>query len=97
MSAIEVTATAEALSENAPYSVVDLSFHYADTTTQGGTAIYYSATLSDGDLSEDVLFPLAVTAGSAIPADEEFAYTPSAAFTKTVTASNGKIYYTPAS
>ena len=94
MATINVTATATALSTNSPYDVVDLTFNYAGTTVQNGTTIYYSAHLSDGTNSEDVLFPLTVTAGTDIPASEEFAYTPQAVFTAAITATDGKIYYT---
>lgn len=94
MATINVTASASALSANSPYSVVDLTFSYADTTTQNGTTLYYGAHLSDGTVSEDVLFPLAVTAGANIPASEEFSYTPGVTFSSAVTATDGKIYYT---
>ena len=94
MATINVTASASALSTNSPYSVVDMVFSYADTTAQNGTTIYYGAHLSDGTASEDVLFPFAVTAGTNIPASEEFSYTPSVTFADTITATDGKIYYT---
>ena len=94
MATINVTASASALSINSPYSVVDLTFSYADTTTQNGTTIYYGAHLSDGTLSEDVLFPITVTAGSNIPASEQVSYTPSVTFASAITATDGKIYYT---
>lgn len=94
MAEIAVTASATALSTNVPYDVVDLTFSYAGTTVQNGTVIYYGAHLSDGTVSEDVLFPLTVTSGSNLPASEEFSYTPAVTFTTTITATNGKIYYT---
>ena len=94
MATIPVTSTATALSTNTPYDVVDLTFNYAGTTVQNGTTLYYGAHLSDGTVSEDVIFPLAVTSGSNIPASEEFAYTPSVTFTAAITATNGKVYYT---
>lgn len=94
MAAINVTATASALSASSPYSVVDLAFTYADTTVQNGTVIYYGAHLSDGTASEDVLFPFTVTAGSNIPASQEFSYTPGVTFSGAITATDGKIYYT---
>lgn len=94
MATITVAATASALSTNAPYDVVDLTFTYSGTTVQNGTTLYYSAHLSNGTVSEDVLFPLTVTSGSNIPASEEFAYTPGVTFTTTVAATDGKVYYT---
>lgn len=94
MATINVTASVSALSTNSPYSVVDLTFGYAGTTEQNGTTIYYGAHLSDGTVTDDVLFPFTVTAGTNIPASEEFAYTPSVTFTDPITASGGIIYYT---
>lgn len=94
MATINVAASASALSTNSPYSVVDLTFSYADTTAQNGTTIYYAAHLSDGTVSDDVLFPFTVTAGTNIPASEEFSYTPAVTFSDAVTATDGKIYYT---
>lgn len=94
MAAINVTTTAVSLSENALYDVIDLTFNYAGTTTQHGTLIYYAAHLTDGTVSEDVLFPFTVTSATNIPASEEFAYVPTVTFTAAVTASAGKVFYT---
>lgn len=89
-----ITVSPLALSTNSPYDVLDLTFTYAGTTVQNGTTIYYGAHLSDGTVSEDVLFPLTVTAATDIPASEEFAYTPGVAFSAAVSATEGKVYYT---
>ncbi len=94
MASVIVTASAMALSQNSPYSVVDLTFNYQDTTVQNGTVLYYGALLSDGTNTEYVLFPLTVTSGTDIPDTAEFAYTPDVTFTAEITASEGKIYYT---
>ncbi|HHY51658.1 MAG TPA: hypothetical protein GX499_00240 [Clostridiales bacterium] len=95
MATVDVNVTATALSENSPNSVIDITFNYGETTEQNGTVIYYGALLTDGTDSEYVLFPLTVTPGTNIPASSEFAYTPTVAFTGTVTGSQGKVYYTP--
>ena len=95
MATVNVNVTATALSENSPNSVLDITFTYAGTTEQNGTVIYYGALLTDGSNSEYVLFPLTVSSGTNIPASSEFAYTPAVIFTGEVTASQGKVYYTP--
>lgn len=89
-----VAATAMPLSENDPYGVVELGFTYSGTTPQHGTTVYFGALLSDGTNSEDVLFPLAVTSGDDIPANADFSYTPAVTFSGTVSATEGKVYYT---
>lgn len=94
MAALDVTASAKALSENSPFGVVELTFNYEETTAQNGTVLFYSAYLSDGTISEYVVFPLTVTAGTDIPAEESFAYTPGVTFTAEITATEGQIYYT---
>lgn len=94
MATVNVTTTAQTLTTNTPYAVVDLTFNYAGTTAQTGTVIYYGAHLTDETNTEDVLFPFTVSANTDIPASEEFSYTPSVVFTNTVTASGGKVYYT---
>ncbi|MEA4920426.1 MAG: hypothetical protein VB078_05875 [Clostridiaceae bacterium] len=94
MAAITTSVTALSLSTNELNDVIDLTFTYAGTTEQNGTTIYYACTLTDGTLTEGVLFPLTVVAATDIPASSEFAYTPVAAFTGTVTASGGRVYYT---
>ena len=94
MATVSVTASATSLSISDIYDVVDLTFSYSGTTTQNGTKIYYSAHLSDGTVSEDVMFPFTVTSGTTLPASEEFAYTPGVSFTAAITATNGLIYYT---
>lgn len=94
MAAVTVTASAMSLTNNSKYEVVDITFNYSGTTVQNGTVIYYAAHLSDGTVSEDVLFPLTVTSGTNIPASQEFSYTPGVNFTSTITGTDGKIYYT---
>ncbi|MGI6402865.1 MAG: hypothetical protein ACOX0K_01300 [Oscillospiraceae bacterium] len=94
MALITVNATATAMSENSPNSVVEITFNYGGTTEQNGTVIYYGALLSDGTNSEYVLFPLTVSSGTDIPASSEFAYTPAVTFTGEITASQGRVYYT---
>lgn len=89
-----IAATAASLSENDPYGVIELGFAYSGTTPQNGTTVYFGAHLSDGTNEEDVLFPLAVTAGDNIPASADFSYTPTVTFTGTVAATEGKVYYT---
>ena len=95
MANVDVIVTAQALEANTPYEVVDITFIYSDATEQNGNVIYYGATLTDGTVSEDVLFSYAVTPGTDIPASVSFAYEPTVAFTDTITGSNGKVYYTP--
>lgn len=94
MAAIIVNASAMELSSNSPYSVVELTFDYAGTTVQNGTVIYYSAHLSDGTITDDVIFPFTVTTATDIPATNSFAYTPNVNFTAVITATDGMIYYT---
>ncbi|KPU42424.1 hypothetical protein OXPF_42090 [Oxobacter pfennigii] len=94
MAIVNVAANVTALSENSPYSVVELIFNYEGTTVQNGTVIYYSAHLSDGTNSEDVVFPFTITAGTEIPATGNFAYTPGVTFISEINATEGKIYYT---
>lgn len=94
MAADNVTASAAPLSTSNTYDIVDLTFAYSGTTVQNGTKIYYAAHLSDGTVSEDVVFPYTVTSGSNIPASEDFAYTPGVTFTAPITATVGKVFYT---
>lgn len=96
MATLNVTATAQTLTENDPYAVVDLAFTYAGTTVQHGTAVYFGAHLTDGTHSEDALFPVTVTSGDNIPQSGNFSYTSTAGFNApiSVTANSGKVYYT---
>lgn len=94
MAAVNVTTTALAISTNELYDVIDLTFTYAGTTEQNGIKIYYSAHLSDGTITDDVLFPFTVVAATNIPASEEFAYVPTVVFTGPITATLGKVFYT---
>jgi hypothetical protein len=94
MALINIDASALSLSENSPYSVVEVEFNYSETTVQNGTVIYYGATLSDGTNSEEILFSLTVTSGEEIPASSVFAYAPDVVFESEITASNGRVYYT---
>lgn len=94
MATVNVTATAQALTANEPNAVVDLAFTYSGSTVQNGTTIYFGAHLSDGTNTEDALFPMTVTTGTAIPASADFSYTPGVAFSGTITPTLGKVYYT---
>ncbi len=96
MALINVTATAQTLTANEPYDVVDLAFTYAGSTVQHGTKVYFGAHLSDGTHSEDALFPVTVTSGDNIPSSANFSYTSTAGFNApiSVTEGSGKVYYT---
>ena len=95
MATVIVNTSAMELSSSSLYDVVELTFNYAGTTVQSGTIIYYGAHLSDGTVEEDVLFSLDVLADTEIPASSSFAYTPGVAFDAEITATNGRVYYTP--
>ncbi|MGI6772961.1 MAG: hypothetical protein GX264_08470 [Clostridiales bacterium] len=94
MANVNVDVIAQALQDNDVFEVVDITFTYEEETEQNGSVIYYGATLTDGTVSEDVLFSQSVTPGTDIPETASFAYEPTVAFTGTITGNNGKVYYT---
>jgi hypothetical protein len=94
MASVNVSVNAISLSTSDLYDVVDLTFNYAGTTLQNGTIIYYAAHLSDGTVTDDVLFPYTVITATDIPASTEIAYTPTVTFTAPITATLGKVFYT---
>ena len=97
---VSVAVTPQALTGNLPdNTLIQVTFTYSGSVTHSGTTIYYGATISDTSdpvKSENVLFPLTVTAGPIPTTGQIFEYEPTEAFTGTLTAgTTGKVYYTP--